>query len=607
MVRQLNSRLLCWVLGTVSLLFAGYDFQAGLDRNQITLGEDITITVQFSGENLKEEPAYPEFSSSADFTLSNKNRQKSSSQNVSIINGRMTRTSVETYTFQFTFKPLKAGDLKLPGCRFGYNDFVRQIGETSVSVLKEGPENHNLSFDLSFSKRDLYLNEQVVLVAAIRVKQNASIRNIGSPDVDKELKKFFWIKPLQDKFEQRNETIGGEAYSVYSMRFIVFPTLSGEVKVPSIPLEYIVMEQRARRRNSPFDDAFFGGAFDNFFDQGNTRKKTRYSNPVTLRVRDLPEAGKPAGFTGAVGSFKMTASLDKEEVKAGEAFNLKVVVNGSGNEKSINSVDIRNLHLFEAFDPEISADVQIKSGVLSVTKTFRYVLIPKSEGKCDVGPVTLYFFNTAKGRYDSLSTTLTLNVKEGKAVRPGTENKVYSSIGGEEIKLLSSDIRYIKTDASRLAEGSRPRYDSPVYWVGVALPPMLLLLSFLFRRYQWRMASDTGYARLKRARKKALKRLKEAEQNLTAPPDRFYAALYKALIEYVADKLNLSAAGMTVTLFESALRDKGAVEETVQELVRLLESCDLHRFSSLPVETSDRKADLTRAETALSHLEEKLS
>lgn len=584
-------------------LAAAYDFQASIDRNQAAVGEEVTITIQFSGENLKEEPPFPEFDASPDFTLVNKNRQKSSSQNVTIINGRFNRTLVESHIFQFTFKPLKTGELTLPGCRFVYKDFNRAIAPTRVSVLKESPESRDIDLTLRFSKKELYLNEQLLLTALIRKKANSPIRNINRPDIEKELKKFFWIKPLTDKITGHVENAGDGQYEVYPIQFIAFPIMAGLLKVPSIPMEYTVIEQGRSRGRSPFDDPFFNGAFGSVFDQGNARQKTKYSDPVSLTVRDLPEAGKPSGFSGAVGSFTLSAALDKPGVKAGEAVNLKVTVTGTGNEKSVSSVDFRNLNQFEVFDPEIQSDVQVKNNRLFITKTFRYVLIPQAEGNTTVGPITVYFFNPEKGRYDSSQAVLPLKVEKGKAMKP-TDARYLSK---EDIRLLGSDIRFIKTDSRGLRNRSGRPYKSPLYWAAALLPVLIALSSLVFHRQSRRMASDTAYARQKKARKNALARLKEAVTLITAKPDRFYAALYRALTEYIADRLNVSAAGLTVMGISSMLREKGVAEEVCVDIVRLLESCDLHRFSSLPVEASDRRNDIDKAEKHIIHLEEKLT
>jgi len=53
--------------------------------------------------------------------------------------------------------------------------------------------------------------------------------------------------------------------------------------------------------------------------------------PVTLRVRPLPEAGRPAAFAGAVGRFTVSARTTASRVRPMESFPLVLEIAGEGN------------------------------------------------------------------------------------------------------------------------------------------------------------------------------------------------------------------------------------------------------------------------------------
>jgi len=72
---------------------------------------------------------------------------------------------------------------------------------------------------------------------------------------------------------------------------------------------------KSGRSNSPFDDPFFN---DPFFDRVQTVQQLITSKPLVINVKSLP-ANAPAGFNGAVGSFTLKASIDKEQVKVNDA------------------------------------------------------------------------------------------------------------------------------------------------------------------------------------------------------------------------------------------------------------------------------------------------
>ena len=573
------------------------DIQAHIDKKQVALDEDITVTIQVSGENLKGDLPFPEFGPSGDFKLLNKTRSQSRSQNISILNGKMQRTVVVTHTFQFTFKPLRAGELKLPGFTLKYQNTQRAAGPMPVSVLKESPESRDIDLTLAFQRRNLYVNEQVALTAVIKKKAGANIQNIAPPEVEKELKKFFWVKPLTKKITGRVQVVNNEQVEVYPIQYIVFPIVSGRLKVPSIPLNYSVLE-RSRQRGR--QDPFFGNTFfGSFFESIQTKQRTKYSKPVVINVKPLPDIGKPAEFDGAVGVFSLKATIDKQEVKAGEAVNLTAVVSGRGNEKSIGTLHIRNEGRFEIFEPEVQSRVDVKNNVVYATKTFKYVLIPQVEGKYRVGPVSLYYFNPEKGAYDSAQTGLDIRVQKGRAPRAGAQTRFLSQ---EEIRLLGKDIRYIKTEAGGLKDQTKRIYDSGLYKFLVVLPFFYTILFAFVRKRSQKLKSDIGYARLIRAKGNAQKLLDKAGKKSRGPAAEFYSLAYRAMVEFIADKLNLAAASLTSTDIEKTLSAKGVGGALVKVVIQIIEMCDVYRFSSLPDNPAERKGLAGRIEKAINHL-----
>lgn len=589
----------------LALFTAGYsvnlDFQASIDRNQLAIDEDVTVTFQISGDNIKDNLPFPEPQPSNDFKLLNKNNYQSSSQNISIVNGRMTRSTIKTFTFQFTFKPLKTGQLQIPGFKFQYQDFQRELGPTNVMVGKEAPESRDVDLSLRFSKNSMYINEQALLTVTIRQKENSAVQNINAPDIEKELKKYFWIKPMAEGWPGRRENIGNEMCRVFTRSFIVFPILDGQVRIPSIPLQYTVAERQTRRRsNDPFSDPFFDGFMDNV----STRAKTKYSAPVTVEVRSVPDKGRPQDYNGAVGEFSMSGSVDKREVKAGDALNLKLTVTGRGNEKSIGALHFKNAEKFEVFDPEIQSAADIKNNQLFVTKTFRFVLIPQIEGNQTLGPVSLYFYNPAKGAYDSAQYSIEINVLKGKMAQ-SAQGRYLSK---EEVRLVGKDIRYIKTDSNNLRNQARRFYKSPLFVFLIILPFLYTAAFLLFRRHTERLKTDVEYARQKKAKKQAAKWLSQAEQGLNKGSSaEFHTALHRSLTGFIADKLNIPSAALTAADASTHLKKKLPQSDVlIKEISDLLADCEMHRFASVSDTPESRTQKFGKAEEMLTRLSKEL-
>src|SRR3989339_27049 len=575
-------------------------FEASIDKNKMTLDEDVTVTIQVSGEDVQDNVPFPAIQESPDFKFVNKNNYQNSSQNITVINGRFKKSIVRTVTFQFVFKPVRIGECQLPSFAFNYNNTQKNFAGSKIQVLKESPESADIDFFFTFSKNKLFVNEQMVLTAVLRKKAGSAVNQIKRPEIEKNLSRYFWMKPVTDKVEGKIESVNGQNYEVYRISFIAFPVLAGTIKIPSVPLEYTVVERRRQQNRDPFfNDAFF----NSFFDNATTKTKTKYSSPVTLEVKDLPSLRKPADFQGAVGVFSIAAMVDKTNIKAGEALNLKVTVSGRGNEKSFNAVHIKNIDRFEVFDPEITATADVKGGEVRITKIFKYVLIPQVEGAYSIGPITLYYFNPDRGVYDSAQTEIAISVKPGKVSRTSGERY----LSKEEIKLVGKDIQYIKTSAGRLTDQSKRLYREPLFALLTVFPFLFTLVFALVQRQRERLETDIEYARMKKARKKAARLLAGAGTPVAhSAGGEFFATINKSLSGYIADKLNLAAAGLTNDMIRETLLKRGVGNVAVDEVLGFFNECDLYRFGSMSASETERRAQYRKAEALITRLEKEL-
>ncbi len=594
--------LLLFAVISLEIHAINLDFQAMVDRREIDQDEDITITIQVSGENLKEKLPFPTVDESSDFKLLNKNSRQSTSQNISVINGRMTRSNITTTSFEFSFRPLRSGDLKLPGFNFEYMDFKRRIGATDIRVHKisseSGQGSGEINLFLKFANTTLFVNEQTALTATIRKRADAPIGGINQPEIEKILSKNFWVKPLgTEKWKEKRVDINGVQYQEFSQNYAVFPIMEGAVTVPSIELKYSVVERRQQRRGAdPFNDPFFGS----FFESTTTKEKSKYSPSVNLTVLSLPQNGKPKDFGGAVGQFKLSATVDKTELKAGEALNLKVSVTGKGNEKSISSVVIRKRERFEVFDPEVNSSAEVRNGSVMASKTFRFVMIPQVEGKQEIGPIILYFFDPEKKQYDSISTSINISVAKGEGVGSG-RNASY--ISKSDIRILGNDIRYIKTESRNLRDET-DRFDKSILFVLLLASPLAFTIAFLFYKKQSiKVLTDIEYARNRRAKRVAEKTLKDAQNLLLKKSRAFDDAVHKAIAGFIADKINLPSGSMTTEEIMNAIKSKTFKNPSlVTEIQSFLEQCDFHRFTMVDVSTDEKEDRLKKAKILVERL-----
>jgi hypothetical protein len=204
----------------------------------------------------------------------------------------------------------------------------------------------------------------------------------------------FWVEDLErPETSPSGEavTFEGEAYRRFPlMRKLLFPTRAGSLTLPPATLR-------------------IGLARQGFFDTGGVVE--RATKPVTVAVDPLPEA---PGFSGAVGRFRASASLDRDVVPLGEAATLRFRVEGTGNLKWIDRAPEVAVAGARVFPPQARSDLRTTSAGIAGSRTWEFVVVPETGGEVEVPPLRFSYFDPAAGRIVTAETApLALRVEGG--------------------------------------------------------------------------------------------------------------------------------------------------------------------------------------------------
>jgi hypothetical protein len=156
----------------------------------------------------------------------------------------------------------------------------------------------------------------------------------------------------------------------------------------------------------------------------------------------------------------------------------------------------------------------------------------------------------------------------------------YNMVTGQTINLKETDIRFIKTENGSLRPRGQILLTSPVFLAVMALPLVVLLGGMVDVRRKRRLTSDIGYARRRRATAEAKRRLKKAETYLHGNDDAaFYSELSAAVYQFIADKLNVSAHGLTSDAVRDLLQRENVSDELLDTAIAVLDAADFGRFA----------------------------
>jgi hypothetical protein len=548
----------------------------------------VTFTVNAAASNFKA-PSFKGFS-----VLSGPNQSSSSS--MQIINGKMNQSV--SYSFTYYLQAGNEGNYTVAPARITVEGKTYESESISIKVVKSsqgannqqqqqqqsqsqnnqsggnGVSDNDIFLRANVSNASPYLGEQIIvtykLYTAVGIAQY-SINKLSS-------NKGFWSEDLNkenDKPKQYKENIKGKQYIVAEIRKVAFfPQESGKLDINPLEVDVIAQIQTQRRKtNSIFD--FFDDPFSSSY---QNVKKTIRSNNITINAKPLPSANKPEDFTGAVGTFTFRSEIDKNELKANEAVNLKFTISGRGNIKLIDKLNVNFPTDFETYDPKIIDNINKSDNGVSGTKTFDYLLIPRNQGVYTIKPVTFTYFDLNKGKYVTLSSPeYTIKVSKGD----GKQNNVaLTSVNQEEIKYIGSDIEHIKTKPMSLYKKGEHFFLSDLFYIILSIPLLLFIIALIIRRKHLKLRSDLALLKNRKATKVANKRLKKAKNYLlTKEKDNFYIEISNALWGYISDKFSIPLAELSMESVNDALKSRNVKDEIVSQFIKTLNNCEFARFA----------------------------
>ena len=422
----------------------------------------------------------------------------------------------------------------------------------------------DLFIKVSANKKRVYEQEPVLLTYKVYTLVGLTSLRGDMPD----LKSFYTQEvslPTQKSFSI--ETFNGRPYRTTTWsQYVMFPQMTGKLQIPSITFEGIVVQQN--RNIDPFEAFFNGGS-------GYVEVKKKIVAPgIDIQVDPLPE--RPAGFSGGVGHFSVSASLNKTETKANDPVSLRITVSGTGNLKLVKQPQIELPKDFDKYEPKITDKTKLTSAGIEGSMIYDILIVPRHQGHYELPPVSLTYFDTTANVYKTVtSEPLTLDVAKGSG--PGAMSD-YSE--QQDLQELSRDIRYIKTGDVRQRGMEEFFFGSVSYWMTLAIMVLVFISLFVIFRQRAIENANITKRRAGKANKVATKRLKKASKLMADnKPGEFYDEVLRALWGYVGDKLNIPVEQLSHDNISQRLGDRGVGEETIAQFMGALDECEFERYA----------------------------
>lgn len=575
------------LLGALALRAA--TFSAVLDHDSILLGGTATLSLKFDDGQPQGTPQLPQIPGLQITYIG-------PSSSFSFVNGR-TSSSV---THNFTVKPTQVGDFTIPALTAKIGSEMLTSLPLKFKVVRAAPpapgseaEQQQLAlFRLALPKKEVFLGETIVVEMQLLVR--AGVNNIAGLD----------LPPLQVngctagksvQGQQRQTVLGSTSFTVVPFFVPLTVIKAGQLTIGPLDGAVVVeLPARAGQRD----------AFDPFgmFNRGVQQRVALSAPAQTLTALPLPDAGKPATFSGAVGKFQMAVSAGPTNVGVGDPITIRVQINGRGALDSFSLPDQPAWKEFKAYPPTVKTET---TGDLALdgTKSFEQVVVPQNTEIKELPPFEFAYFDPEQRTYQTLrQAALPIIVRPSGATPSPT--LALGNKPADNNPPPAQDIVHIKPRLGRVSDSAKPWIRQTWFLALQGLPVLALFGTILWRKRSDALANNPRLRRKRQVEQSVREGLAQLPGlAMDRKSDDFFATVFRLLQEQIGERLDLPASAITEAVVEEKLRARGLTESAADSVHDLFQRCNQARYA--PVESVQQlEAVIPKLEFALRALQE---
>jgi hypothetical protein len=189
---------------------------------------------------------------------------------------------------------------------------------------------------------------------------------------------------------------------------------------------------------------------------GQTETLYRRTQELSLEVEALPEQNRPGDYGNAVGQFRLSSKLDRDEAATGDAVSLQIKLEGTGNLKMIPDIALPTMPDFTIYSSQHTDNVKpLGNDRIGGDKTWDYVIVPKAPGDHEIPSLEFSYYDPERKTYKTLSTA-PLSLKVVRGASSSSEITDLAGVSKQNLTRQGSDINFIKLSAGDLTSKDAP-------------------------------------------------------------------------------------------------------------------------------------------------------
>ena len=543
--------------------FTQVNFTTKLSKNRLGVNERVKVefSVDKDGDNFIP-PKFENFRIVGGPSQSIRN---------SWVNGKRSFSKTYAYFLSPTNKgPFTIGQATIEVDGEIYKTLPVQVTVTSAVDKPTDPNDPNYLADKNIhlvaelSNKNPFLNEAISVTYKLYVSQDTGVNNWRELEAPRYAD--FWSNNIDIKsLNVQNGTYDGKPYRYVILRkTLLYPQKTGKLKIEPLTLDVSVQVPSNRRD-------FFGNLIS------SSVSKTVSAGSSFINVKPLPIDNQPIDYSGAVGDFNFEIKSNKNNLLLDEAFQLSLIVSGSGNFNLFEDPRITLPNSLEIYEPEKTSNISIRVSGMKGKVNNEYTVVPNRPGKYIIPKTKFSYFNTELGDYKTIySDPIYIDVEGNFKESDQGQNDL------NKIKLAQNQFSSFKTKTKFSKINKEIFFNSSQYWILFITPfiicIIILLITRIINNYKSRKIDQLEFS------KKIVYKLLDESKLFIGEKEKFYESIDKAMTTYLKAKLKLKNSDFKIIEINDKLEMMGVDKSTIDLLVKVLKNCQLARYTPLNID-----------------------
>ncbi|NND98677.1 MAG: BatD protein, partial [Pirellulaceae bacterium] len=416
------------------------EVRSGLSERETYVGLPVTMQVKISDASDFDPPEPPRVEGLSIQPAGPPSR----STQISIANGRRSETSSTTYSFRVT--PREVGTFQIPPFQIKADGRTHQT-QSMTLVASKSETGDLLLVEIEGKQESIYVGQALELTLKIWVRPyRDQQRNVVLSEGDMWnliAEETNWgpfserIASLRDQNQRpggkevlRQDNNGDDrSYYLYEIDATIYPQRPGEIDGDDVQvvLRYPTALGKSRDPfgslfgsdslfgSSLLDDDFFGSPFGNRLSIQSVRPVVAQTAVEPIRVRPIPEKGRPVDYRGAVGRYQIATEAKPTKVAAGDPITLHIGIAGTGPMNRIQAPPIAQL-------PSLTSKFKVPDEPLAgfvdgPQKVFTTTIRAKEPGIDEIPAIPFSFFDPETEKFVTVhSEPIAIEVEQAETL-----------------------------------------------------------------------------------------------------------------------------------------------------------------------------------------------